>query len=203
MNFAKGGKSRDDAIGADTTSLSRAPMAGTAPLSAGKREVTPTVVGTVLAGSLGAAVLAIGAYGFGSGAFTDLVHAASNKPSEEITIDDGGVQPDPDGTGQNAPTPSTTSPERPGAPGSEADGSVSGVEDGPAAGGSDNLDINIDDQSFTGNTYYIERGDTLAKISAATGVSVDRLVAANDIVNPNLIYAGSALEIPPRGMYRE
>ena len=201
MNFAKGGKSRDDAIGADTTSLSRAPMAGTAALSAGKREVTPTVVGTVLAGSLGAAVLAIGAYGFGSGAFTDLVHAASNKPSEEITINDGGAQSDPGGAGQNGPTPSTTSPERPGAPGSEADGSASDAEDGPAAGGSGNPDI--DDQSFTGKIYYIERGDTLAKISAATGVSVDRLVAANDIVNPNLIYAGSALEVPPRSMYLE
>lgn len=45
-------------------------------------------------------------------------------------------------------------------------------------------------------TYLIQAGDTLADISAETGVSVDKLTEANEILNPNLIFAGSALLIP-------
>ena len=44
--------------------------------------------------------------------------------------------------------------------------------------------------------YIIQPGDTLSGISVATGVSVDKLARANDIVDVNLIYAGSALVIP-------
>ena len=44
--------------------------------------------------------------------------------------------------------------------------------------------------------YIIQPGDTLSGISAATGVSVDKLARANDIADVNLIYAGSALVIP-------
>lgn len=43
----------------------------------------------------------------------------------------------------------------------------------------------------------IEEGDTLTAISAETGVPVDLLVQANGIQNPNLIFAGSSLLIPP------
>lgn len=46
------------------------------------------------------------------------------------------------------------------------------------------------------NIYIIQPGDTLSGISAATGVSVDKLARANDIADVNLIYAGSALMIP-------
>lgn len=46
------------------------------------------------------------------------------------------------------------------------------------------------------NIYIIQPGDTLSGISAATGVSVDRLAYVNGIADVNLIYAGSALEIP-------
>lgn len=49
-----------------------------------------------------------------------------------------------------------------------------------------------------GDVYIIREGDTLSAVSALLGVSVDRLVAWNDIVDPNLIYKGSALEIPRR-----
>ena len=42
----------------------------------------------------------------------------------------------------------------------------------------------------------IQPGDTLSGISAATGVSVDKLARANNIADVNLIYAGSALVIP-------
>lgn len=45
--------------------------------------------------------------------------------------------------------------------------------------------------------YLIKVDDTLTAISAETGVPIDKLVAANGIENPNLIYAGASLLIPP------
>ncbi|WP_284982410.1 LysM peptidoglycan-binding domain-containing protein [Arthrobacter sp. efr-133-TYG-118] len=45
--------------------------------------------------------------------------------------------------------------------------------------------------------YLIKVDDTLTLISAETGVPIDKLVATNGIENPNLIYAGAALLIPP------
>jgi LysM repeat protein len=44
--------------------------------------------------------------------------------------------------------------------------------------------------------YVVQAGETLSSISAATGVSVDRLAEANGIRNVHLIYRGSALVIP-------
>lgn len=44
--------------------------------------------------------------------------------------------------------------------------------------------------------YVVQNGDTLSSISAATGVSVDRIAEANGIRNVHLIYRGSALVIP-------
>lgn len=44
--------------------------------------------------------------------------------------------------------------------------------------------------------YVVQDGETLSSISAATGVSVDRLAKANGIRNVHLIYRGSALVIP-------
>lgn len=44
--------------------------------------------------------------------------------------------------------------------------------------------------------YVVQDGETLSGISAATGVSVDRLAEANGIRNVHLIYRGSALVIP-------
>lgn len=45
--------------------------------------------------------------------------------------------------------------------------------------------------------YIIQRGDTLTAISGDTGVPIDLLVEKNRIKNPNLIYAGASLLIPP------
>lgn len=51
--------------------------------------------------------------------------------------------------------------------------------------------------SYTpGSVHHISWGETLAGISAQYGVSVDKLVAINSIVDPDLIYAGSALQLP-------
>lgn len=44
--------------------------------------------------------------------------------------------------------------------------------------------------------YHIERGDTLTRISAITGVSIDRLAEYNSISDPNVIYAEASLRVP-------
>lgn len=45
-------------------------------------------------------------------------------------------------------------------------------------------------------TYVVEPGDTLSYIAAKYGVSVDSLISANGITDPNLIYVGQRLTIP-------
>ncbi|MCB9421389.1 MAG: LysM peptidoglycan-binding domain-containing protein [Ardenticatenaceae bacterium] len=44
--------------------------------------------------------------------------------------------------------------------------------------------------------YKVQWGDTLNKIAARFGVSVQAIVSANNISNPNLIYADQILQIP-------
>jgi lipoprotein NlpD len=46
-----------------------------------------------------------------------------------------------------------------------------------------------------GGTYRVQAGDTLSSISRETGVSVDRLIALNNISNPSLIRAGQRLRL--------
>jgi LysM repeat protein len=47
-----------------------------------------------------------------------------------------------------------------------------------------------------GQTYYVQRGDTLKKIAARFGTTVDAILQLNNIANPNLIYVGQALTLP-------
>lgn len=55
-------------------------------------------------------------------------------------------------------------------------------------------------QSASSNDYTIQRGDTLSKIAAQHGVSVQDLLAANpQIRNPDVIYPGQSLSIPSGG----
>lgn len=86
----------------------------------------------------------------------------------------------------------------PGDEGSDADGgsgdSGRGDEDGS---GEDGTGTDPEDPGDAATTYIIEYGDTLAEISGETGVPLDTLVEANDIQDPNLIYAGASLVIPP------
>jgi LysM repeat protein len=49
---------------------------------------------------------------------------------------------------------------------------------------------------YTANLYLVRPGDTLGGIAARYGVSPATLMAANRIVNPNLIVIGSRLRIP-------
>lgn len=46
------------------------------------------------------------------------------------------------------------------------------------------------------SVYIVQSGDTLSSISAATGVSVDKIAQANSLVDVNCIYKESALVIP-------
>ena len=49
----------------------------------------------------------------------------------------------------------------------------------------------------SGQTYYVARGDTLRKIAARFGTTVDVLIQMNpNISNPNVIYVGQAISVP-------
>lgn len=48
----------------------------------------------------------------------------------------------------------------------------------------------------TQRTYEVQSGDALAEIATRFGVSVEAIVEANGITNPNLIQAGDVLLIP-------
>ena len=48
-----------------------------------------------------------------------------------------------------------------------------------------------------GQVYYAQRGDTLRKIAARYGTTVDAILKVNpNIKNPNIIYVGQAITIP-------
>ena len=47
-----------------------------------------------------------------------------------------------------------------------------------------------------GGTYTVAAGDNLSLIAADYGVSVDQLLQANGIQNPNIIYVGQQLILP-------
>jgi len=47
-------------------------------------------------------------------------------------------------------------------------------------------------------TYTVKAGDALAKIAAQFGVTVEEIVEANDIEDPNRIEVGQVLVIPGR-----
>jgi LysM repeat protein len=50
--------------------------------------------------------------------------------------------------------------------------------------------------STEATTYTVERGDILSRIAQRFGVTVSQIVAANNIPNPSLIFAGQVLIIP-------
>jgi LysM repeat protein len=49
----------------------------------------------------------------------------------------------------------------------------------------------------TARIYVVVRGDQLGRIAASFGVTLQALEAANGIANPNLIFVGQKLVIPP------
>jgi LysM repeat protein len=52
---------------------------------------------------------------------------------------------------------------------------------------------------YADTTYVVKAGDSLSKIAAQFGVSVQAIVTANGITNPNLIWVGENLIIPAPG----
>jgi LysM repeat protein len=48
----------------------------------------------------------------------------------------------------------------------------------------------------SGRTYTVVAGDTLHKIAQTFGTTVDAIMIANNLTNPNLIYPGQVLVIP-------
>lgn len=48
--------------------------------------------------------------------------------------------------------------------------------------------------------YTVKRGDTLSKIAAALGVTVESIVVLNGLANPDDIQSGQELKIPPPGL---
>ncbi|MBZ0319962.1 MAG: LysM peptidoglycan-binding domain-containing protein, partial [Anaerolineae bacterium] len=48
-------------------------------------------------------------------------------------------------------------------------------------------------------THVVQPGENLYRISLRYGVSVQDIVTANNIANPNIIYVGQVLIIPVRG----
>src|SRR5581483_6572676 len=49
----------------------------------------------------------------------------------------------------------------------------------------------------SGTTYVVQPGDNLYRISLKFGVTMDALARANGIVNPNIVFVGQRLIIPP------
>jgi hypothetical protein len=60
----------------------------------------------------------------------------------------------------------------------------------PASADEDQTDI------AQANTYILRRGDNLTRIAAQFGTSIDAILAANAITNPNRVYVGQVLIIP-------
>ena len=65
------------------------------------------------------------------------------------------------------------------------------------------FDLDFDDVSLLAchheaknNTYVVKPGDTLSTIAASLGVSLQDLINANGITNPDLIFVGEELTIP-------
>jgi murein DD-endopeptidase MepM/ murein hydrolase activator NlpD len=54
----------------------------------------------------------------------------------------------------------------------------------------------LPDESSSGNTYNVQSGDTLYRISRHTGVSVAALTAYNRLTDPNRIRVGQVLRLP-------
>ena len=51
-------------------------------------------------------------------------------------------------------------------------------------------------QPTTGTTHVVSAGETLGRIAARYGVTVNSIVVANRLVNSNIIYVGQVLQIP-------
>jgi len=113
----------------------------------------------------------------------------------EVNCANGGNYPNC--SGDPAGTPATTAPTTP-APEAEAPVTETPTLESPVHGPtsldhSTTVQTAPDGQTDSGGTYTVGSGDTLAGIAARLGVSVDHLIAQNEISDPDLIYSGQTL----------
>ncbi len=168
--------------GENTASPARRALTGGKKVSVMGLTTGPVVAACVM---VGGAVLAAG---WGLTHLADAGHAAaeppvsapSPKPSSStsqaagtVTLEDsdGDGVPDAYSTPTPAPSPTTETPS-------------------PAASSSTPT-------TAPATTRIIQKGDTLAKISAETGVPLDVLVELNHIKDPNMIFDGATLILVP------
>ena len=52
--------------------------------------------------------------------------------------------------------------------------------------------------TIQGQRYVVQKGDTLWRLSQRFGVSLDALIKANNLSNPNVLHIGQGLIIPRR-----
>lgn len=187
---------------------------GTRRTSSPRRE---NIVAGATFGVLAAAALCAGAWSLSN--LNDYHSAALVAESEQRAAEEAAERADQnsdpnDPDGGSAPVEndeSSTSPDGPteGPDDSDTSGDSSASDDADERGddskssskeksSSDEKSSDSDDEETVpaDTVWHVEAGDTLASISAETGVSVDALVEHNSIANPNLIYAGSALRVP-------
>lgn len=77
------------------------------------------------------------------------------------------------------------------APGGTPDADTTGVASGASA-----PDVTA---TPPGTIYIVRAGDTLSRIAQQYGVTIDDLMAANDLTDPNLLNVGQTLIIPVSG----
>ncbi|NJN83551.1 MAG: LysM peptidoglycan-binding domain-containing protein [Caldilineaceae bacterium] len=57
----------------------------------------------------------------------------------------------------------------------------------------------VGEESDEGEPYVVEAGDSLLSIAGKFGVTVDDIVKANGLTNPDFVFSGQRLTIPARG----
>lgn len=117
-------------------------------------------------------------------------HADADPGKDTVTLPDenhNGI-PDPYEKGDSAGNPDS---------GDSGDGDHQTDGRGDEDRANDSDDEGKSDEKDTPDIYKIQPGDTLTEISGDTGVPIGQLVETNKIQDPNLIYAGASLIIPP------
>ena len=61
------------------------------------------------------------------------------------------------------------------------------------------LHLNVSPQTTGYTTHVVQAGESLSRIAARYGVTLQALVTANNIANPNQIFVGQSLRIPTTG----
>lgn len=120
----------------------------------------------------------------------------TSTPGDPSATPTGAPSQDPGGEPSGDPTTvPTPGPSDPGEPGTGEPGSNPTPNPDPTRGHpGDPGDWNYNSDGDV--IHLITQGDTLSKISAQYGVSVDQLAEYNGIRDVNLIYADSALRVP-------